>query len=313
MNRWMSILGIALTAFLLLPDLSAADTPKFSDWSAPVNLGGVVNSTSADVGSAISKNGLSLYFSSNRPGGFGDFDIYVSQRQSVDDPWGAPENLGSTINTGANEAVPALSRDGHWLFFNSRRPGGVGGNDLWVSYREHVHDDLDWQTPVNLGSGVNSGSDDAGASFFENDDSGVPLLFFTSARPRPDGSSGGNDIYVSEQLPDGSFGPATLVAELSSPKDDQRPAIRFDGLELFLFSNREGTLGDFDLWVATRNTVAEFWSTPVNLGATINSSATDQQPYIGSDGETLFFSSDRDGGFGARDLYVTTRTRKKGP
>ena len=72
---------------------------KYSDWSEPINLGPTVNSTSMDRAPAISKDGLSLYFASNRLGGFGGEDIYVSQRETRDDEWGPAMNLGPTINT----------------------------------------------------------------------------------------------------------------------------------------------------------------------------------------------------------------------
>jgi hypothetical protein len=305
--------GLTCPAVVVLA-LSLVAAPKLSDWSAPVNLGATVNSPFAEFGPAISRDGLSLYFASNRPTDPDDLvqeaNIWVAQRPTGDSPWGAPV-LVPVINTTAFvENVPALSRDGHWLFFNSNRPGGFGDVDIWASFRFHTHDDLGWQSPINLGPGVNSEFFDAGASFFENDDGGVPLLFFGSSRP---GGPGGVDIYVSQQMADGSFGGASLVAELSSPQEDQRPAIRFDGLELFLFSNRVGTFGGADVWASTRNTVAEPWSAPENLGPTINTTSNDQQAYIASDRETLFFTSNRPGGFGNLDLYVTTRTKIKGP
>src|SRR6266850_6361061 len=138
--------GMLLLAMAKAP---SAQAKKYSDWSAPINLGPVINSAFSDQGPAISKNGLSLYFTSNRPGGLGGFDMYVSQRASVHEPWGSPVNLGPTVNTTSDEGNPAFSRDGHFLFFQSRRPGGFGGIDLWVSVREHTHDDFDWQLPVN--------------------------------------------------------------------------------------------------------------------------------------------------------------------
>ena len=107
--------------------------------------------------------------------------------------------------------VPAFSRDGHLLFFASNRPLGFGGVDIWVSRREHTHDDFAWQPAENLGAGVNSASIDAGPSYFENDEVGVPQLYFNSNRLGGPGS-----IYVSEQAADGSFGPAVLVLELSA-------------------------------------------------------------------------------------------------
>ncbi|TMB28141.1 MAG: hypothetical protein E6J65_04205 [Deltaproteobacteria bacterium] len=309
MLRALILLGIGV--FTASPLASA---PRFSDWSAPQNLGPMVNSASVDVGPAISKDGLSLYFTSNRPGGFGNFDIWVTQRDSVDSPWKQPVNLGPAINTGALESIPALSRDGHWLFFNSDRPGGFGMVDVWASYRFDKLDDFGWQPPINLGPGVNSAFLDQGASFFENDDGGSPLLFFGSDRP---GGSGLLDIYVSERMADGSFGNAKLIPELNTSRNDQRAVVRFDGLELFFFSDRTG-VGNDDLFVSTRETVDDAWSEPMNLGPTVNSAFRDVQAYIASDRETLFFASNRPPadcplGCGSFDLYVTTRTKIKGP
>ena len=300
-----SALLVAVGA-MLIASSNAGAAAKFGDWSTPTNLGPLVNSPVVDQGPAISKEDLSFFFSSNRPGGFGGNDIWVAQRASVDDPWGPPVNLGSVVNTADSEGGPSLSRDSHWLFMNSNRPGGFGLNDVWVSYREHIHDDFGWQAPINLGPGVNSAFTDQGSSYFENDDSGVPLLYFSSDRP---GGLGGFDIYVSAQLPDGSWGAAEVVPELSSPTFDIRPIIRFDGLELFLFSGRPGGFGLGDIWVSTRDAVSDPWTTPLNLGPIVNTAYDDVQAYLASDRETLYFGSNRPGGFGGFDLYVTTRTR----
>ena len=296
---------------LFIVPVPSAHAQKYSTWSTPVNLGAVINSAFSDQGPAISKDGLSLYFTSDRPGGLGGpFDMYVSQRASVDDPWGAPLNLGPTVNTAFDEGNPALSRDGHLLFFQSKRPGGLGGIDLWVSRREHTHDDFDWQPAVNLGPNVNSAADDNGPSYFENEEDGLPQLYFGSARP---GGLGGADIYMSEQTADGSFGPAILVTELSSPANENRPSIRHNGLEIFFQSNRTGSLGTaLDLWVATRESTLDPWSTPQSLGSTINTVSIENNANLSSDGKTLFFSSDRPGGFGGLDFYVTTRSKLHG-
>src|SRR6476659_4664369 len=161
--NWRPLAGLMLLTALvsiLTIQLPSAHAQKYSDWSTPVNLGAVVNSASQDQQPAISRDGLSLYFTSNRPGGFGGFDMYVSQRASVDDAWGSPVNLGPLVNTTANEGNPAFSRDEHLLFFQSDRPGGRGGIDIWVSQREHTHDDFAWGPAVNLGPGVNSSAGD---------------------------------------------------------------------------------------------------------------------------------------------------------
>ena len=294
---------------LVMAQAPPSNARRFSDWSAPVYLGPVINSASNDQQPAIAKNGLSMYFSSNRPGGLGGFDMYVSQRESFDDPWGQPVNLGPTLNTASNEGNPAFSRDEHLMFFQSDRSGGFGGIDIWVSRRCHKHDDFDWQPAVNLGAGLNSAAGDNAPSYFENDDEGVPQLYFASNRP---GGFGGLDIYLSEQTADGSFGPAVLVTELSSPGGDSRPSIRRDGLEIFLQSDRTGTMGGVDLWVATRKSTLDAWSTPVNLGDTINSAFSEQNPYLSFDGRTLLFASDRPGGSGGPDLYMSTRAKHRG-
>ena len=305
LKRTYLLIALALT-IVFRPGVTAI--PKFSDWAAPTNLGCEINSSFGEQGPAISKDGLSLYFGSMRPGGFGASDIWVSQRASVHNPWGPPLNLGAIVNTPGVENIPALSRDGHWLFFNSDRAGTSGILDIWVSYRKLVHDDLAWQPPVNLGAGVNSPALEAGASYLENEQDGAPALFFGRAQTLAD-----FDIYVSERRPDRSFGEAVLIPELSSAQSDQRPSVRFDGLELFLSSDRHGSLGLSDLWVSTRETVFHAWEIPTNLGPTVNSAFADMQPYMAADRQTLFFTSNRPGGCGALDLYVTTRTKLGNP
>ena len=293
---------------------ASPDAQKYSEWSAPVNLGPNVNSASLDRAPAISKDGLSLYFGSMRPFGVGGEDIYVSQRATREDEWGPAINLGTIINTTANESVPAFSRDGHLMFFSSGRTGGSGGVDIWVSRREDTKDDFAWEPPQNLGAGVNSASTDAGPAYFENEEVGVPQLYFNSNRPG--GGLGTANIYVSEQLADGSFGPASLVVELSALGESNRASIRHDGREIFFTSTRPGSIdsgtpvgNSADLWVATRETVFDPWSEPINLGSTVNSGQIEVQPYISSDRETLFFASIRPDGVGNTDLYMSTRTK----
>ena len=301
---------LVVIAFVVLVSNTTAE-PKYSDWSAPVNLGAVINSTAEDSTPALSKNGLSLYFHSARTGGFGLTDLWVSQRNSEDEEWGTPVNLGEVINTSSDDLMPNLSRDGHRLFFVSRRPGsltnaaGVPGFDIWMSWREHVHDDFDWQPPVNLGVPVNSTTFDQNPFFFDNDEVGVPQLFFTKSVGTQ------NDLFVSNLMPDGTFSAPLPVADLNSAANERGISIRFDGLEVFIMSTRAGGSGGQDLWTATRESVSDPWSVLTNLGPLINTTATDGEPHISSDRETLYFSSSRTGGFGGQDLYMVTRTKGK--
>jgi hypothetical protein len=281
-----------------------------STWSEPVNLGLIINGAGVDNRRpAISGDGLSLYFSSNRPGGFGTNDLWVSHRASVDDRWGDPQNLGPAINyPGSQEtSAPNLSTDQHWLFFfGTDRPGGYGGNDIWASYRLDTHDNLGWQPPINVGPGVNSQYDDAGPGYFEDPATGITTLYFDSNRP---GGMGDLDIYAGTLQGFARFGPAVLVPELSSPYRDGRPTIRSDGLEMFLTSNRPGGLGNgLNIWVSTRTSTLDRWSPPVNLGSPINVNGfNDAASALSADGNTMFFYSNRPGGLGVNDVYMSTR------
>jgi hypothetical protein len=304
MNPSRHYLATLVVAIVIVSAFTApSGAQKYSDWSEPINLGPNVNSTFLDRGPAISKDELSLYFASNRLDSIGGEDIYVSQRETRDAEWGPAVNLGPIINTIDNEMVPAFSRDGHLMFFASNRTGGLGGVDIWVSRREQTHDDFGWQPAENLGAGVNFAGQDEGPSYFENDEVGVPQLYFSSGMNRP----GGAGIYVSEQAADGSFGPAVRVIVSGG---NVRPSIRHDGLEIFFHSLRPGSIGNnLDLYVAIRETVFDAWSEPINLGSPLNSDLVDVQAYISSDRETLFFASSRPGALGSADIYMSTRTK----
>lgn len=292
--------------------LTALAGDRFSAWSAPVNLGPPVNTAGAEQFPAISKNGLSFYFSCNGcPGNLGTADIWVAQRASVNDSWGTPVNLGPNVNsTGGNANGPALSPDEHRLYFSSQRPGGFGLGDIYVSRRRDRRDDFGWEPLVNLGSGVNGPSGDAFPEIFEDDD-GTATLYFQSNRP---GGPGLLDIYSSTMQSDDTFGPAVLVAELSSPFNDQAPGIRKDGLEIFLASNRPDSFGDLDLWVSTRASTSEPWSTPVNLGPVVNGLFGESAPGLSRKATELYFHlPNHPGNVGGPffDIWVTTRTKLK--
>jgi hypothetical protein len=267
-----------------------------------------VNSPASDFGPTESKNGLSLYFSSNRDGGVGGEDIYVCRRASLDDPWGPPVNLGAPINTADNDRVPALSRDEHWMFF--ARFGATTDADIWSAYRAHTHEDagpFGWQEPARAGA-LNGPMQDIAPTYFQTED-GRAFLFFASNRPT---GSSDYDIYVAEQVAEGTFGPAARVPELSvSPAQDAKPTIRHDGLEIIFHSTRPGGAGLTDVWSSSRNTPDSEWSVPINL-TTVNTSTADGQPGLSADGLRLYVSTTRPGGLGLNDLWVSTRTRLTG-
>src|SRR6266550_2008756 len=111
--------------------------------------------------------------------------------------WSEPVNLGPVINSSALDANAGLAPDEHTIYFVSTRPGGLGGNDLWMSQRQCLS--CDWEAPVNLGAPINS---DAGEGAPTISDDGR-MLFFFSARP---GGLGLADIYVSHRVSTGADG-----------------------------------------------------------------------------------------------------------
>jgi Tol biopolymer transport system component len=279
------------------PATVAAD--RFSDWSAPVSLGPVVNSAATENTPAISADGLSLYFGSTRAGGAGSADLWVSHRESAASDWEAPRNLGATVNSPDIDAGAALSRDGHWLYFTSNRAGGSGSNDNWVSYRTDVHDDLAWEEPVNLGSVTNTAEYEGGVGLW-----GPEFYFNRGSVPNAPVAGPPADIYVSLSAGN-DFGPPVPVTELNSDGIDQRPSIRIDGREIIFSSDRSGGTGSSDLWTSTRSGPGRPWEQPTNLGSTINSTGQELHASISRDGTELFFASNRTGNM---ELYVSRRT-----
>ena len=198
------------------------------------------------------------------------------------------------------------------MYFHSFRPGGCGLADIYVSRRRDTRDDFGWGPPEDLGCVVNTPYVNAGPTIFEDETTGITTLYFT-VQNNPPGSDQGFDIYASARIGDeGAFGAPVLVPELSSPFRDTRTTIRRDGLEMILSSGRPGGVGSEDLWVSTRASTLDPWSTPVNLGAVVNTTAFDGGPALSFDGTTLYFHSNRPGGTGGNDLYVTTRPRLRG-
>jgi Tol biopolymer transport system component len=270
----------------------------------PTNLGSVVNSSAYDEAPSVSADGLTLYFNSNRPGGYGAFDLWMTTRPTKEDPWGQPENLGPKVNSSDREGGASISADGLSLYFNSTRPGGYGPvlwGDIWMTERATTSDL--WGNPVNLGPIVNSSSHALGASISYDGLS----LFFGSDRA---GEPGNDDICVTIRATTDDLWqePVNLGPNVNSSAHDGGPSISSDGLALF-FSGyavapyRPGGYGNADLWITTRPSVSDSWSEPRNLGSAVNTSYYDFLPCISSDGRTLYFMSDRPGGYGLWDLW----------
>ena len=228
----------------------ATRATKEDPWGVPVCLGPCTDSSSYQamtvVPSYTSADGLEVYFSDMRPGGYGGEDLWMMTRKTIEDPWSPWVNLGPAVNSWADEQVPALSPDGLELYFSGwrddyARPGTYGYSDLWVTKRATRNDP--WGEPVNLGPAVNT-------------------------------------AY-----------------------QDKCVTLSVDGLSLFFDSQRPGGYGQGDLYMTRRATLSSPWGKPVNLGPIANSPAFEEMPCISADSSTLYYDSDRPGGYGSNDIW----------
>lgn len=229
------------------------------------NLGASINSPENDFGPIISADGNYLFFTSERNGGFGGQDFWMSQRVGGD--WQPAVNMGAILNTKQNEGPDTFSVDKRTLYFTGcDRDDGKGKCDI---YYTQVTDQGVWSKPVNLGSPINTEYDEANASLSADG----RFLFFASVRP---GNMGGQLSYKQK---------VTKVNEEGATTEE------------------EVEEKNWDIWVSEWN--GDGWGEPRNLGPNINTPMTEQVAFIHSGGETLYFSSNGRGGYGGFDIFMS--------
>jgi len=263
----------------------------------PINLGPTVNSSWEEPAGSISADGLTLFITSNRSGGSGKNDLWVSTRATIDDPWSEAVNLGTTVNSSNYDGCSTISVDGLTLYFSAyNRSGGQGGSEIWMTTRATTEDD--WSTPVNLDVPVYSGSHEWSQSISADGLS----LYFGSKRSS---GSGDFDLWVTTRatIDDNWSTSVNLGSIVNSSSYEYAPSISADGNTLFFESGRSSGFGESDIWITRRNTTEDDWTTPVNLGPEVNTSYDEFAPSISFDGSTLYFCSDRPGGSGDYDLW----------
>lgn len=306
------------------PSVGEAGAP--GAWSTPVNLGPPINTAARELSPALSPDELSLYFVSDRPGGLGERDIWVSRRACTDwqNPqcaWGDPVNLGPAVNSAALESCATLSRDGHRLFFCSVREGGFGIADIYMARRVGSGPE-EWEAAVHVGPPVNTELSEGESAYFPGAGPGSANMYLSRANPAL--GDNGFDLYSARITRRGTArGSVDPVEELNSAGfADFGPTVSLDGTEIVFSSTRPGGIPrppgtnpfqDADLWTSTRPSVHHPWSQPVNVGAPVNSERADITPNLSRDGRTLLFASIRAGGAGAQDIWVSVRERHPAP
>lgn len=219
---------------------------KNNQWTKAVKLSSVINTPDNEGALSISSDGSYCFFTAcGRRDGHGLCDIYMAKNENG--KWTHPVNIGYPINTRFSEKQPSISADGKTLFFSSNRPGGRGNMDLWYSTYKNSH----WSSPVNLGDTIN-----------------------------------------------------TFNSEIS-------PFIHPDNKTLYFASNGRLGMGGFDMYISRKDSLGK-WTEPKNLGYPINTYGEEFGMIINAAGDRALFSSDREKK-GGRDIYEFTLPKKIRP
>ncbi|PKP19515.1 MAG: hypothetical protein CVU05_11180 [Bacteroidetes bacterium HGW-Bacteroidetes-21] len=181
-------------------------------WSKPSKLGSNINSPYIESHATISPDGQTLYFSSNRPEGYGGYDLYAVSRLPNGE-WGWAQNLGNVVNSNLNETGPFIHHDGSTLYFSSQGFNSMGGYDLFYSV---LKDDGTFTKPDNMGYPVNSIDDDV---FYVLSADGKRAYYSTIK----DDTYGGKDIYLMDLL---SLPERSLVVITGFIRDAQNNVVK---------------------------------------------------------------------------------------
>lgn len=230
---------------------------------------------------------LELFFNSNRSG---DSDLWVTVRESVDQPWGDPQPVqGAGINTTDNETAPEVSTDGLTLYFSSNRTGGKGSQDIFVTTR----DDRDgaWKQPMRVPELNSSAADYSPVE----DDSGLAIYFYSSR------AGGDQDLFAATRgSRDDLWREPMEVTELNSADNDADPFVSGDGLTLYFGSGAPNLL---DVYVARRLDRDGSFD-PADAIEELNSDSHETDVWVSPAGRYLVLTSNRSGD---NEIYESDR------
>ncbi|MEZ6089949.1 MAG: hypothetical protein R3C05_18370 [Pirellulaceae bacterium] len=272
-------------------------------YNNPVDLGPQINTTYTETTPELSQDGLMLLFSSDRPGGFGDHDLWMSTRPTVHEAFSNPVNLGPNVNSADRELGPSMAPDGLSMWFTNATTG-----QLHATKRASVHEPfgpatvLDW--PVNrLPSQPSEGI--FNVTVFA--DSTRRTLIFETIREQPGiGRTGRWDLAIANKTIDTVCDHSEILGGPFSTvlANDGGPELSADGLILLFHSSRPGGQKEHDdLWYTSRVTLESDWEAPKKMSSPINSPQYDSFPTLSGDG-TLVFASNRGKSPSDYDLWL---------
>ena len=289
------------------PKKPSADSVKITI----TNLGKTINTTFPEYAPVISADGSMMVFTSRRPvtekeikkGKQGMENVYVSYYDEKKRKWGEAKRFSESINQpGRHNSAIALSNDGQRMLLY--RDDKNGNGDIY----ESVLEGEEWSNPVKLPEPINSDDHESSASISPDGHT----IYFVSNRK---GGQGGRDIWKCMQDNDGKWGKEeNLGSVINTPEDEEGIFIHPDGKTIYFSSKGHKSTGGYDIFKSVLDNGT--WTTPVNLGAPINTPDDDLYFVITADGKTGYYASAKTGGIGEKDIYQIfpiEKKRKKGP
>lgn len=267
------------------------------------NLGENINTIYDEYAAVVDATESMLIFTSRRPtstGGLLDLDgkyfedIYVSQKEE-DGTWGKPSGIGSKINIEGHEATIGLSADGQELYIYR---DDFGDGNIYVSQFKGSS----WGEPKLLNQNINSPFRETHATVSADGQT----LYYTSDKA----GEGGMDIFRSRRLPTGEWGVSENLGDVINTKyDEEAPFIHPDGKTLFFSSKGHNSMGGYDIFFSIEENGK--WSTPMNVGAPMNTPDDEYFFVMSADGKRAYYSSSNGGGMGGKDIFLVHLDRDR--
>jgi len=265
------------------------------------NIGNKVNTAYPEYGPLINSDETKLYFTSRRKGGVGDLkdpnneyfeDIYVAKNRNG--IWANTKNIGKPVNTASHDATVCLSNDNKTLYIYRTNKFLTGGDIFTSKYENNT-----FSIPKIIEAEINSPEGVESCASLAPDQK---TLYFSSNRA---GGYGGKDIYKVVKLPNDKWSKAiNLGSIINTPYDEDAPFIQADGVTLYFSSRGHKNMGGYDIFKTIKDEKGK-WSFPENLGYPVNSVSDDIFFVANPEGTAGYFSSNREGGYGASDIYKT--------
>jgi hypothetical protein len=261
------------------------------------NLGNKVNSKYPDYYPFVSKNDSVMYFTSRRTGNLGgskEFDGYYPSdifHYQLHNPVSKAKNIGKMLNTTGDDQVVGLTNNGKTLFIYFDIIEYFG--DIYMAHNNGGK----FTRNFKLGDAINSPSIESSASMSADGNT----LLFSSDR---EGGMGGQDLYLSRKLPDGSWGRAQNLGDIiNTTQDEEFPQLSVDGLTLHFSSKGHPGMGGADIFMSDWNAELNVWSTPVNIGFPLNTPDDNMTISFSHNEQYAYVSAHREDSYGFQDIY----------